>query len=879
MKKIALFLLTSLFFAGCAEDDFVSNSQGDSRYISFVTDVTEMEDLDATRGGGHHNTAHHHDMAGAKTPMFARFTQTNNIDKYLKTRKQGAIEDVETRGRRIDNVSDFYDSFGLIYFMYDPVLYTWAANGNSFTPFIHNEQVRRINGWRTQEYWPGTGRDLMFFAYAPYNAKGVTLSSATDTGTPWLHHEVPLNAVDESDLLISAEEHEVGNYNAIRHIDFKHICAGVRFGIGNQMAPGTIKRIQLQDVYGEGWYHFGATAWDSVKTEKTFTLEQNFTIAPGESNRLLTTGDNVFMMVPQEVPTNGKIVVTINDGEDHELTAYVAHDHWDIGTTTTYWLSTLVTEGDTVLYVATTYDTDSVPYSGGTANYEVSSYYTTAYGTRSPIPWTASYQIDDAATIYTTVGPTVTSMTFSGGSTVASTMVSASIAGQTGVEVGDFGSWGADKASVFDLSTHDLDENPIAQTTANTYVVNSRGTYTLPLVYGNARKNGMDNAAAYGYGGTTSQTFVDHNNILIDNPYIYQSNGGVNAPDGATIVWQTEQNLISSVSLVNSNHDLQFSIGNLKEGNAIVAATKNGTIVWSWQIWVTKRKGQLSTTIAVDDYDDSSKKYNFMPVPLGVTGYTIGGTTEYAERKVKITVTQSGSGQTGTFVVTQTSASVPVAGDIGTAPYYEWGRKDPQPPHSGSLYNSSNGSYSYGSVSFSNMGAVHQSPGQFGSATYYYHQNTSNPGAKQNRDYWNVGYDLTTVNSNVVVKSVYDPCPQGFCVPAPAAFRVFTANGSNGGTKNILKAWDSSMGGYYFYTVKASSVVVGTTPTIFIPAYGERNNGNGTLNSVGSEGQYWTSGHYNNSGDGRLLVHNSSSVNPTDYRYIDHASSVMAVRE
>lgn len=42
--------------------------------------------------------------------------------------------------------------------------------------------------------------------------------------------------------------------------------------------------------------------------------------------------------------------------------------------------------------------------------------------------------------------------------------------------------------SPYDLSTHDEKGDPIAQTTANCYVVSAAGTYQLPLVYGNAIK-------------------------------------------------------------------------------------------------------------------------------------------------------------------------------------------------------------------------------------------------------------------------------------------------------------------------------------------------------------------------------------------------------
>ena len=679
MKKLTIILLTSFLFVNCSEDDFVSNPQGDSRYITFMTNVTEMEDLDVTRGGGHHNAAHHHDMTGAATPMFARFTQTNNIDKYLKANRQDAQGEKTTsitRGRRIDSIPDFYDAFGLIYFRYLPTE-SWVADGSTFTPYVYNEKVRRADGWRTKEYWPGSGGKLTFFAYAPYNAEGITLSSATDTGTPWLHYEVPLNAQDENDLLISANEHEVGNYNAIRHIDFRHICAGVRFGIGNQMAPGTITKIQLADVYGEGWYHFGATAWDSVKTKKTFTLNQSFNISKGEKNKLLTTGDNVFMMVPQKVPGYARILVTINDGEEHELESLISFDEWDMGTTTTYWLSTLVTDGDTILYVSV--ENAPIAATGGTAQYHVGSYYTTAYGTRSPIPWTATYTIDNDTTTHSTLDmETLSAFTFSGG---FSPVESNNITAKAGKPI-------SASSITYQLKHRSIKNEDLAigsdkKGSANCYVVNNPGTYTFPIVYGSSLdKNGNTVSSVY-----SSDHFVNHAGTKINTigPRIPESE-----IDHAIIVWQDAKHLVtpSSLEIVNKNgfKCIQFSIDtlNICEGNAVIAVRNaSNEIMWSWHIWVTIN--DINKTIRIYNNDTgttTSLVSNLSPIPLG---FCERDTFRYTPHKIHLKISQSTSGNTAEATISQISGDAYSYGVSAT--YYQWGRKDPMPPGTGNYDN------------------------------------------------------------------------------------------------------------------------------------------------------------------------------------------------
>ena len=76
-----------------------------------------------------------------------------------------------------------------------------------------------------------------------------------------------------------------------------------------------------------------------------------------------------------------------------------------------------------------------------------------------------------------------------------------------------------------DLSMVDCAGNARASmTTANSYMVHTAGKYKLPLVYGNAIKNGADNTVAYKPGGTTSTNycanFVNHANTAITAPWI-----------------------------------------------------------------------------------------------------------------------------------------------------------------------------------------------------------------------------------------------------------------------------------------------------------------------------------------------------------------------
>ena len=78
---------------------------------------------------------------------------------------------------------------------------------------------------------------------------------------------------------------------------------------------------------------------------------------------------------------------------------------------------------------------------------------------------------------------------------------------------------------IYDLSTFGGDES---QNTANCYIVNAPGTYKLPLVYGNAIKDGTDNTTTYTKAAEDVdgiKDFVNHLDNVISNPYIYNNDG------------------------------------------------------------------------------------------------------------------------------------------------------------------------------------------------------------------------------------------------------------------------------------------------------------------------------------------------------------------
>ena len=137
---------------------------------------------------------------------------------------------------------------------------------------------------------------------------------------------------------------------------------------------------------------------------------------------------------------------------------------------------------------------------------------------------------------------------------------------------------------------------------------------------------------------------------------------------------------------------------------------------------------------------------------------------------------------------------------------------------------------------------------------------------------WSTDNDRTDANDDVVIKSVYDPSPVGYSLPASNAFTGFTTTGGNVGAAhtpltpeqraqlnvkgNFDKGWD-------FYTKPDKQ------HTTFFQASGYRNHSSGSLLSVFIYGYYLTSGSFEHIREW-ILHFDSGFVFPLNY---DHQRS------
>ena len=127
---------------------------------------------------------------------------------------------------------------------------------------------------------------------------------------------------------------------------------------------------------------------------------------------------------------------------------------------------------------------------------------------------------------------------------------------------------------------------------------------------------------------------------------------------------------------------------------------------------------------------------------------------------------------------------------------------------------------------------------------------------------WSTDNDRTDANDEVVIKSVYDPSPVGYSLPASNAFTGFTTTGGNVDNRPNLITPDKINAklpfdkGYYFYTKKNKQGI-----PFFFHAFGFRFCNTGSLDHVTMYGYYWVAGPYDTN-YGRHLDFDSGYVYP-----------------
>ena len=834
-------MMTSLLLGSCSSEDILSvpNGNGRIRFDVGVSQSQEVMEMPISTSP----------MTCGNDTLYAHSAALRNIELHNDVTSK-------TRGTEV-NESSFYADFGLYGYTYNSDQ-SWANNGSTLQPTINNEEITEGNTWTSSAYLPGQTKKMALFAYAPYMNTGISVAGGK--GAPQLTYTIDSDVSNQVDLLVAKSVDVVGNTSSVA-LDFKHALTAVKFAIGTITGFTKITKIVISGVKNSGTLSLDGDNWNLNDATASYTIEKEIDLSTTTTGDITGSSTNDLMLLMPQTFADGNATLEVTMTNDIGTKTFSAPltGEWKKGYTVTYLLSVERAAGE--FHFEVTPSTSSIPIEGGDIELKVKSYYQITAGAQVPIPWSGTYNIGS------------NQYTLSGDGSISDDIRKISVP--------------TNKKD--DVHTEALRENPSKGTaqipwnlsnsqgdtevenTANCYVVNSKGTYSIPLVYGCAIKNGQANIIAYGkdtYEGNTynSSTFKRHDDEPISNPYL--KDNGITVDD-AELLWQEVQGMITEVKVQDGK--IVFTIGdNIAQGNALIAAKANGTIVWSWHIWVTDRNIYATVpiqTVAVSG--TTQHTYNFMSVPLGWVDPSEGSSS----RTFTVTLIQQQSNKTLTAMVNQAGQST----SSGTCPYYQWGRKDPFCPSDGTtsnkdktLYDLSGNSFTMTTTSGSvSTGKSIQNP------TTYYCPSSRDWNSTTYYDYWNArNGETTTLNDNEVVKTVYDPNPVGFKMPSPDAFTGFTNDGSDQSQSSNFNVESTSFNnGWNFYT---QGWKTGTTD--FWRANGYRGYRSGSLFWVGSYGRYWSAGPAPNT-KGRHLEFYSSYVGPQYGHYRVSGFSVRPVTD
>lgn len=343
MKKLTLMILAVLGLMACSENDM--ERQGLSgQPIRFSATIADNWNGVTTRSVMQQNAAAQVQQLGnglyLHTVASQGFERDNNVTRGARYTSTTLNMPFSVSGYRYPSNSSI-STVSSANFFYDvtvtQVNSVWTANGN-YT-------------------WPSNSDRIDFHAYTPVGGAGIT--PRNETGGLQIDFAIQKDVDDQIDLMTAKAEGETFTTTLGYTVDlpFGHALTSVQFVLDANVAPGTIKQVDLVDIATEGTLHMSTGQWDYTKRE---TLTLKFSDANDEGGLSTTnnagfidTGKEIvsatspLLMIPQRFleATQG-IRVIIDTGGEQPQTLYATlcpggvPTSWLPGETVTYKIST-----------------------------------------------------------------------------------------------------------------------------------------------------------------------------------------------------------------------------------------------------------------------------------------------------------------------------------------------------------------------------------------------------------------------------------------------------------------------------------------------------------------------------------------------------------
>lgn len=311
MKKIYLYtMFAAAFLASCSEFE-PDHSALSNKEICFKVCTSDQSAENGSR-------AVTDSISGIKEPIKAKSGYYKPMYMYpLVSKTADVVDELKSSSRVTLYTENNLSNFGVVAFRR-------ASNASiaSMAPnFIYDaEVVKTGNRWATAEkqFWPMNSDVLDFYAYAPYHAEGITLSSASATGVPTITYD----ASSQLDLITATATNQALTVTGTGvPLTFNHALTTIKFEKSDEL-PGTITSISIKKVYNSGkltiggsWSFAGITRSDVAATEGV-----------------------AMTMIPQQFSDSEQLIeVVYNEGERTYTFSYpLTGSSWGAGSTITY---------------------------------------------------------------------------------------------------------------------------------------------------------------------------------------------------------------------------------------------------------------------------------------------------------------------------------------------------------------------------------------------------------------------------------------------------------------------------------------------------------------------------------------------------------------
>jgi len=311
MKKIYLYtMFAAAFLAACSEFE-PDHSALSNKEICFKVCTIDQSAENGSR-------AVTDSISGFQEPIKAKSGYYKPMYMYpLVSKTADVVDELKSSSRVTLYTENNLSNFGVVAFRRA----SSASIANMAPNFIYDAEVAK-NGdkWTTSErqFWPMNSDVLDFYAYAPYQGAGITLSPASATGVPTITYD----ASSQLDLITATATNQALTVTGTGvPLTFNHALTTIKFEKSDEL-PGTITSISIKKVYnsgkltfGGGWSFAGITRSDVAATEGV-----------------------AMTMIPQQFSDSEQLIeVVYNDGESSYTLSYpLSGSSWVAGTTVTY---------------------------------------------------------------------------------------------------------------------------------------------------------------------------------------------------------------------------------------------------------------------------------------------------------------------------------------------------------------------------------------------------------------------------------------------------------------------------------------------------------------------------------------------------------------